>query len=208
MAPLISPRHLGAPFDRGAHSGQLNLVCRDHDAGAYVVGMVYSLDGLLRSDLMFEFPLDARGCLTAARYALPAMMMLQVFHAGVPRPQNHVRLDSSGALVVEFQPHEFNDAERRIIRAFRSVGFLSHSRLLRRAAPGGSVHYGGTLPMRDHPDGRYTTDRDGLLSGSRRVFIGDSASFPTLPAKNLTLTIMSNAMRVAQAALRRQTALV
>jgi choline dehydrogenase-like flavoprotein len=164
--------------------------------------MVYSLDGLLRSDLLYEFPLDARGCLSAARFALPAMMMLQVFHAGRPRPGNHIRLDASGALTVEFQPHDSPTVERKILSAFRSVGYLSHSRLVRRATPGGSVHYGGTLPMSKEPTNKYSTDRNGLLSGSRRVFIADAASFPELPAKNLTLTIMSNALRVANAASR------
>ena len=204
MAPLLSLRHIGSTCDQGVHSGQLNLVCNEPKTGEYVIGMLYALDGLLRSDLLYEFPLDARGCLSAARYVLPAMMMLQVFHAGRVRAENCVRLDPSGALVVEFQPHGYTSVEHRIMRAFRSVGYLSHSRLLRRATPGGSVHYGGTLPMKETPGAPYSTDRDGLLFGSRRVFIADSATFPALPAKNLTLTIMSNAMRVAEAALRRQ----
>jgi choline dehydrogenase-like flavoprotein len=160
--------------------------------------MVYSLDGMLRSDLLQQFPLDAAGCLTAGRYLLPAVMLLQIFRRGRPRPENHVRLGHDGGLVVNFQAHQFSDVERGIIAALRSIGFLSHPRLVRRSAPGGSIHFAGTLPMRARPETAYQTDRDGRLFGTGRIFIGDSATFPTLPARNLTLTIMSNAMRVAR----------
>jgi hypothetical protein len=44
---------------------------------------------------------------------------------------------------------------------------------------------------------RYAVTRDGLLSSTRRVYIGDSASFPRLPAKNMSFGMMANAMRVA-----------
>jgi choline dehydrogenase-like flavoprotein len=38
---------------------------------------------------------------------------------------------------------------------------------------------------------------DGRLFGTRLVFVADGACFAALPAKNLTFTIMANAMRIA-----------
>jgi choline dehydrogenase-like flavoprotein len=61
---------------------------------------------------------------------------------------------------------------------------------------GSSIHYAGTLPMHRTPT-RYQTDADGRLFGTRNIYITDGACFTTLPAKNLTLTIMANAMRIA-----------
>ncbi len=61
-----------------------------------------------------------------------------------------------------------------------------------------SIHYGGSLPMRKDPRNRYETHPDGRLKGSRHVYIGDSANFSQLPAKNLTFTIMANSMRIAE----------
>jgi choline dehydrogenase-like flavoprotein len=52
--------------------------------------------------------------------------------------------------------------------------------------------------MRDEPERRYETDRNGLLAGTRSVYVGDSAAFPRLPAKNLTFTIMANALRIGR----------
>jgi choline dehydrogenase-like flavoprotein len=61
---------------------------------------------------------------------------------------------------------------------------------------GSSVHYSGTLPMSEtrtawcvSPECR-SYDIDNL-------FIVDGAVMPFLPAKNLTFTLMANAVRVA-----------
>jgi choline dehydrogenase-like flavoprotein len=51
--------------------------------------------------------------------------------------------------------------------------------------------------MRAEP-GPLETDPGGRLSGTTRVFVADSATFPTLPAQNLTFTAMANARRVAR----------
>ena len=37
----------------------------------------------------------------------------------------------------------------------------------------------------------------GRLEGTSRVYVTDGSAFPRLPAKNLTYTIMANALRVA-----------
>jgi len=68
--------------------------------------------------------------------------------------------------------------EKKLIQAFRRVGYLSATRLSKYPTPGASVHYAGTLPM-------------------PHVYVIDGAVFPALPAKNLSFTIMANAMRVA-----------
>ena len=51
--------------------------------------------------------------------------------------------------------------------------------------------------MREHP-GPFETAPDGLLHGTARVYAADGAAFTALSAKNLSLTIMANAMRVAE----------
>ena len=62
---------------------------------------------------------------------------------------------------------------------------------------GSSVHYAGTLPMTDRPE-PHTCDRAGRVRGFRNLVIADGATFPSLPATNLTFTLMANASRIAR----------
>ncbi len=193
---LLAPDHLGHRLTTSAYSSQLNYVYRGRRHLPPVIGMLYGVEGLLRSDLLFNFPLAMRGCLAAARLALPAMLLLQVFYDGEPNPGNVLGVDAAGNLTVEHVPHTVEEVESRLLAAFRRIGFFGAGRMVRRLEPGQSIHYGGSLPMRETPREPYETHVDGRLTGARRVLVTDSSVFPRLPAKNLTFTIMANAARV------------
>jgi choline dehydrogenase-like flavoprotein len=198
FTPLVAVRRIGMPLERRSFYAQVNLFYSGPLWKEPLVGMIYGVDGLLRSDMLFEFPFAARGCLAAARYVLPAMAVLQLFYPDDPRPSNTLRLDAGGDLVIDFEPRKLGVVERHLLRVLRKTGLRSSPRLIREGWPGASVHYAGSLPMRERPERRYETDPVGRLTGYRRVHVGDSASFPRLPAKNLTFTIMANAMRIGE----------
>jgi choline dehydrogenase-like flavoprotein len=61
---------------------------------------------------------------------------------------------------------------------------------------GASVHYSGTLPM-STSDLPLTTTPDCRSRDFDNLFLVDGSSFPFLPAKNLTFSLMANAARVA-----------
>jgi choline dehydrogenase-like flavoprotein len=63
---------------------------------------------------------------------------------------------------------------------------------------GGSVHYSGTLPMSASGDG--ATDANCRSREFSNVYVVDGSTFPFLPAKNLTFSLMANAVRVAETA--------
>ena len=62
---------------------------------------------------------------------------------------------------------------------------------------GASVHYSGTLPMAKEP-GPHTVSPNGKSHDFENLYFVDGTSFPFLPAKNLTFTLMANAARVAE----------
>lgn len=62
--------------------------------------------------------------------------------------------------------------------------------------PGVSGHIAGTLPMRAKP-GLFETYGNGLLFGTKSVYIVDQSTFPSLPSQNITYTAMANAHRIA-----------
>jgi len=76
------------------------------------------------------------------------------------------------------------------------LGIAPIPRLLQDTPPGFSCHFGGTLPMRPLPR-LLESAVNGLLQGTRDVYVIDSSVTPAVPAQNFTLTLMANAMRVA-----------
>ena len=130
------------------------------------------------------------------------MGLLMLFYPGRQTPEGYVRLRPSGELEVQFAPEPPHLVERRLIRLLRKMGYVTHAALIQRPGSGSGLHYAGTLPMRTNP-GRYETNAEGLLAGTKRVYIVDGACFSRLPAKNLTLTIMANALRIARGVGRR-----
>jgi paromamine 6'-oxidase/6'''-hydroxyneomycin C oxidase/2'-deamino-2'-hydroxyparomamine 6'-oxidase len=64
---------------------------------------------------------------------------------------------------------------------------------------GASVHYAGTLPMSSaSATSGHSTDANGRSHRYENLFIADGATFPFLPAKNITFTLMANAVRIAE----------
>jgi choline dehydrogenase-like flavoprotein len=174
---------------------QLNLVFEGADEP--LQGTLYGTTGPLRSDVLGSLPLSFRANMAWTKYLAPAMGLLMLFHPGRPSPGSYLRLRPSGELEVEFAQENL-DAAARLIPLFRKIGFLSHRALIQRPGMGAGLHFSGTLPMRAKP-ARYETDRRCLLAGSKRVYIVDGGCFSRLPAKNLTFTIMANALRVGRA---------
>ncbi|MFC2166796.1 GMC oxidoreductase [Acidobacteriota bacterium] len=198
FTPLLSFRQIGMPLEKYSYSSQLNVFYSGPLWPKPVVGMIYGLDGLLRSDILFNIPLAVSGSIAAAKYLLPAMSLLQVFYSEDGRDSNTLKIDASGNLVINYSPVKHNVIERLLLKSFRRIGYYSISSLIRNAEAGMSIHYGGSLPMSKDPQHKYETYPDGRLKGTQHVYIGDSANFSQLPAKNLTFTIMANSMRIAE----------
>ena len=198
FTPLISLRQIGMPLEKRSYSSQINIFYSGPLWPKPVVGMIYGLDGLLRSDILFNFPLTISGSIAAAKYLLPAMNLLQVFYPEDGRESNYLKIDEYGNIVINYELMKPGVVERLLLMSFRKIGYYGIPLLIRYAEAGMSIHYGGSLPMRRDPRNSYETYLDGLLKGSQHIYIGDSANFPQLPAKNLTFTVMANSMRIAE----------
>jgi choline dehydrogenase-like flavoprotein len=120
-----------------------------------------------------------------------------------PRLDLSLHRDGSSppTLAVRGRPRpETAPAIRRIEGRLRSLGRALRASpipfMTRIAAPGKSYHVGGVFPMRRTP-GPLESDTLGRPLGLKRVHAVDSSVFTTIPATNLTLTVMANAYRIA-----------
>jgi choline dehydrogenase-like flavoprotein len=199
FTPFVRPDRIGVPSDlRAFPGGELVMVYEGDLFDEPVQSSVYGLMGTLRADLLFQMPLSVMGNVAAVKYLVPAITVLQTFYPDDPSPENVARLTPDGALAIEYSPKKLGVLERHLISALRGMGYLSASFLTQFPKAGASIHYAGALPMVAGTPKPYQTDSNCLLQGTRRVFLADAATFPRLPSKNLTFTIMANAMRVAQ----------
>jgi choline dehydrogenase-like flavoprotein len=195
--PFFDLRRIGAiPNIQDGSLAQLNLILDSAEAGPLIQASLYSSNGPLRSDILFQLPLAASACLTAIRKLSSAMALLMLFYPDSPGRKSALRLNPGGELEADYEPVSRGAMEARLIAALRHAGYFTSAGLCQYPPPGTSLHFAGTIPMRTEA-GPYTTDPAGLLSGAKRIYIADSACFPTLPAKNLTFTIMANAMRIS-----------
>jgi choline dehydrogenase-like flavoprotein len=198
--PLFRLRLAGRKLDtRDSSIGQLNVIQEYGDA--VLQGSIYGSAGPLRSDILFDLPLSITANVSILRRLAAATGLLMMFYPADPHPANYLRLAADGTLEIEYgEPAAGGPArgvaEKDLIRALRGIGFQTAGALCQYPPMGSGMHYAGTLPMRESP-GRYQLYPDGRLEGTRNVYVADGACFPRLPAKNLTFTIMANAMRIA-----------
>jgi len=193
--PLVAWRLVGQGVETASLPLQSTLVCEDGDDPCPVFGSFYGVSATLWNDLLFDLPLAARDNIRMLKFLLPALCVVQLFHPDRPRAENHLKIDETGRLQLNYRKRAFGAIERRVLGAFRRIGYLGLPGLCKYPDPGNSFHYAGCLPMRAQP-GPYECDADGRLGGDPRVHVADAATFPSLPSKNLTFTIMANAARI------------
>ncbi len=164
---------------------------------------IYSYRSLLTYKLMKESPLSSRAGLLLMRSLIPLFAVLGLHHADDPTPIKNValvqasgripeRLKISYALRAE-ESDRIERQERLLLRQFRRLGCPVIKRV--RPGPGSSIHYAGTFPISASP-GEFECSGDGLLHGTRGVYLADGSLLRSLPAKGLTLTLMANAARI------------
>ena len=169
----------------------------------------YSFTGLPLAKLVKESPLAYKESIKIFRRLATSFVILVVQHEDCPTPDKSCWLrrgptDVGDTLEVRYRlSRSEQDVQRRGERRFSAMLRTLGCWPLRVVHPGtgSSVHYAGTLPF-STSDRPLTLTPEGQLRGARRVYVGDGAGFSYLPAKGLTLTLMANARRVADALAR------
>jgi len=109
--------------------------------------------------------------------------------------------EGMGRIKGHFNQHS-NTIMQSILRLLRkhrkAFGGIPIEHGLQTLLPGDSQHIGCSLPMSKEPN-MYQTDLLGRPYGCNFVHIVDSSVLPSVPATPLTLTVMANAYRIADA---------
>lgn len=205
--PCLHLRMLGRVGEDARHSlTQAAAIYIPPDGRPLVHAQMYSYRSLLLFKLAKESPLAVRESARIFRELVESFVIVGIHHEDRPSPGKRCALRRGAPgerdrLEVAYEPEAEEVRARRrseaeLVRLLRKLGCWP----IRRIYPGhgASIHYGGTIPMSEEPR-ELTVEPSGLLRGTRAVYLADGSTFPYLPAKALTLTLMANADRVGAA---------
>ena len=208
LMPFVNLRMLGRRWDpNGYQYHQVAIAVRSADAGAHIHALVTTLKTALIHPVVQAFPFDLGTGVSVLRDIHGALGMVNINFPDHRREENRVSLDTDSTphrLVIHYRP-ENSEAERltRAIATFRKIlfklGCIAPSASVHVRPMGAGVHYAGTLPMTG-ASAPLTCTRYGASRDVENLYFADGTTFPDLPAKNLTFTLMANAARIAEAA--------
>ena len=210
LVPFLNLSMLGQPFS--AESYQYHLLGMALEATAehdHVHGQITTLKTALMHPILQRLPFDLRTSIFVGRALHAALGIVNVNFSDTRRDENYVALtpsqpDEEPRLAIRYSPSanepvRMSNGLKRVHRALRKLGCIVPPGMSHVRPMGASVHYAGTIPMSSTPEPWTTTE----ICQSRdfeNLFFVDGTTFPSLPAKNVTFTLMANAIRVAKEA--------
>ena len=152
-----------------------------------------------------SLPASVGTSLAAFKKMHAALGLVNINMADRRRDENRLAVEAAGdradgRLLIHYEPEE---GEQRRLAAtsarFREIlstlGCVAPKAMTHVRPMGASVHYSGTLPMSADPR-PMTVDQHGKSRDFDNLYVVDGSIFPSLPAKNLTFTMMANAARI------------
>jgi len=203
MVPFVNPSLIGQSAETESYQyNQLALGLEGERPEHYVHGLVTTLTTALLHPVVQNVPLDLHSSLFLYRNLHAALGLVNLNFHDTRRPSNQLTLDSSGRrLVIRYAPvagekRRIAHALKRLRRALWRLGCVVPPGMTHVRPMGASVHYAGTLPMSETPR-RLAVSPECQSHDFDNLYLVDGASFPFLPAKNITFTLMANAARIA-----------
>jgi choline dehydrogenase-like flavoprotein len=209
LVPFVNLRLIGEPFSPDSY--QYHLLGMGIESGApadYVHGQITTLKTALLHPVIQRLPFDLAASTFIMRAMHAALGVVNVNFRDTRREDNYVELtDEPGGtrrLRIHYapatdEPSRIDAAMRLVKKALHALGCVVPPGMAHRRPMGASVHYAGTLPMTRTP-APLTTTEHGQSRDFENLYLVDGATFPFLPAKNITFTLMANAVRIAEAA--------
>lgn len=205
LVPFVNLSMMGQPFV--AESYQYHLLGLGIESASprdYVHGQITTLKTALLHPIIQRLPFDLGTSTFVMRAVHAALGLVNLNFRDTRRANNYVELTDEGGtprLHLRYEPDpdepaRIRDAMRQVRQALWQLGCIVPPGMAHQRPMGASVHYAGTLPMTSAA-APFTTAPDGRSRDVDNLYLVDGATFPFLPAKNITFTLMANAVRIA-----------
>jgi hypothetical protein len=210
LIPFINFNLLGKAYDPNSYQyHQLSIGIEREKSKEYIHGLITTLKTALIHPIVQKLPFDLRTSQYIFRNMHAALGLLNLNFHDERRKDNFITLDTKGSslsptLLINYLPMDYEKdsikgAVRKAKRALWKLKCIVPPGMSRVRPMGSSVHYAGTLPM-SRKKLSLTTSEYCQSHDFENLYIVDGSTFPFLPAKNITFTLMANAMRIADKA--------
>ena len=207
LVPFVNPGMIGRKYQADSYQyNQLAMGLETDLPAEYVHCLITTLKTATVHPVMDQFPLDLRTAVHMFRNMHAALGVINVNFHDTRRDDCTVSLEagddpSHSRLLMDYVPpgdegRRIRAVMTRLKKVLRKLGCLVPPGMAHVRPMGASVHYAGTLPMSVTPR-PMTVTPDCRSHDFHNLYIADGATFPFLPAKNITFTLMANACRVA-----------
>jgi choline dehydrogenase-like flavoprotein len=210
LMPFVNLRMIGRKFEPGTYQyHQLAIGFAPGNAMDYVHGLVTTLKTALIHPIVQSLPFDLGTSLNVFRKLHAALGLVNINFSDHRREENLLTLEPEAGsertrLAIRYapaadEPARLTQTKKTFQRFLRKLGCVAPSAMAHVRPMGASVHYAGAVPM-TREAGALTSDEYCRSRDIGNLYFVDGTTFPALPAKNLTLTLMANATRVARCA--------
>ncbi|MFN2399241.1 MAG: GMC oxidoreductase [Gemmatimonadaceae bacterium] len=210
LVPFLTPRMLGTVSPAANYQyHQVGMGFVSDDPREFIHGQITTLTTALVHPIIQRMPFDLATSARVFRNLRSALGMVNVNLHDTRRADSFLTLENDGGpkssqLVIEYAPPAgdktaIRSAVSRVKKALRALRCIPAPGMTHVRPKGASVHYAGTIPM-GPGNATATADTDCRSNDFQNLLFVDGTTFPFLPAKNITFSLMANAVRVARAA--------
>ena len=210
LVPFINLRMTGKPYTVESYQYHLlSLGIDSNNPKEYVHGQITTLKTALVHPIIQSIPLDLKTSIYMFRNFHSGLGVINLNFHDFRRDDNYVTLVSDKKLAepslsIHYKPFIGESALlkktiKTLKKAMLRLKCIIPPGTIYVRPMGASVHYSGTIPMTFN-QGTFTTSKYCQSHDFDNLYIVDGTTFPFLPAKNLTFTLMANAVRVADTA--------
>ena len=209
LVPFVNLKMIGKQYNPESYQyHQIAIGLEREKPEEYVHGQVTTLKSALVHPIIQNMPLDLRTATFMFRNMRASLGIVNLNLHDRRRDDSYIALEDQGTakpkLVINYTPSQeepeiINESLKRLKKLLWKLRCIAPPNMIHIRPMGASVHYTGTLPMstKKLP---YTTSKDCQSHDFENLYIVDGTTFPFLPAKNVTFSLMANAVRVAETA--------
>ena len=206
LMPFLTLKMIGKPYNPKTYQyHQIGIGIECENPAHYIHGQITTLKTGVIHPIIQRLPFDLKMSTFIFQHLHASLGIVNINYSDSRSDDNFVTIEPNGkpsktTLIINYK---YANSEDEIIRktvkktkrALWQLGCLVVPRMTHIRPKGASVHYAGTLPMSIKHD-LYTTSAYCRSHDFDNLYMVDGCTFPFLPAKNITFTLMANALRV------------